>query len=164
MAEDKRRIVVNRQAAVDRGDVASVDSKNAAIAKNAANIYDRFVAGQLDDDEAIPAPWEAIEGATTGAARQLFSATQRKWDDSIPYPQIVPSNTSNEQRPRTVALGYDPGNQIVRITFREGAVYEYYGVPPQVYAELAASDSPGRFINEAGLDVYYDYRRRYSLE
>lgn len=125
-----------------------------------------------EDPDAIyaPAPWENPEiaealkqigpgrpgggtGASTGFGRRLFQSEGRTWDPAVPYPQISPTPSINPERPRTTAMGYDALNQIVRVTFRDGAVYEYYDVPERVWEIFAKADSPGVFIN-AFLNAY----------
>lgn len=140
-----------------------------------AQAYDRFAAGETQE---VYAPWENPElnealdqmgqdRASTGFGRRLMGGEGRAWDPSVPYPQIEPSNTSDEERPRTIAMGYDPGNEIVRVTFRpdasgHSAIYEYTGVPQHVWDEFSTNYSPGRFIDDF-LDGY-SYSRKYELE
>ena len=59
----------------------------------------------------------------------------------------VPTRTSNEARPRTLAAGYDLETHTMRIDFREGATYHYYDVPPNVWRDFKKSASPGKFMN-----------------
>jgi uncharacterized protein YuzE len=44
------------------------------------------------------------------------------------------------------AIGYDPEAATLRIQFASGKTYEYAGVPDDVYIDLMASDSIGRFV------------------
>lgn len=72
-----------------------------------------------------------------------------------------PEGPSNPRRPRAEAAGYDSRSETVRIRFRvgadsrfpQGAVYEYYGVPRNVWRNLQRSASPGRFVDRV-LDTY----------
>jgi hypothetical protein len=52
------------------------------------------------------------------------------------------------------SVGYDPETQVLEIEFQSGEVYQYTGVPREVYAELMHSDSHGRFFLENIRDVY----------
>ena len=45
-------------------------------------------------------------------------------------------------------LGYDDERRILEVTFHTGRVYHYLGVPPNVYLELLASDSKGKYFNQ----------------
>lgn len=64
-----------------------------------------------------------------------------------PAPQTVqPTNTTNIQRPRTLTAGYDRPSQTLTVTFRDGTVWNYYGVTYQMWTAFKASPSPGRYI------------------
>lgn len=67
-------------------------------------------------------------------------------DLQIPI-SYIPTRTSNDARPRTLAAGYDSKTHTMRIDFREGATYHYYDVPPNVWKDFQRSASPGRFLN-----------------
>jgi hypothetical protein len=59
---------------------------------------------------------------------------------------------------RTTRAGYDRSEQTLRIQFfTNGAIYNYYDVPPEVARAFYRADSPGRFIN-AVLNGY-EYER-----
>ena len=46
------------------------------------------------------------------------------------------------------SVGYDRKEKTLELEFSSGGVYDYYEVPPKVYAELMAAESKGRFISE----------------
>lgn len=46
------------------------------------------------------------------------------------------------------SVGYDPKAKTLELEFSSGGVYDYYEVPPEVYAELMAAESKGQFISE----------------
>lgn len=96
-------------------------------------------------------------GASTGFGRRAFGTEYDdvQWNSEIPYPQVVPTRTTDEERPRTVASGYDPGNQILRVTFREGAQYEYLGVPSHTWETYQRTPSPGRMIDDVLNQFFY---------
>jgi hypothetical protein len=52
--------------------------------------------------------------------------------------------------PSTViaATHYDADTAVLKVVFLSGMVYEYQGVPAQVYAEMRAARSKGKFLNE----------------
>ena len=55
----------------------------------------------------------------------------------------------------TVAsAGYDDSARVMEIEFTGGAVYRYDGVPRQVFEEMLAAESVGRYFNEHVRDVY----------
>jgi KTSC domain len=58
------------------------------------------------------------------------------------------TSTSNPADPRTVAAGYDPVLQRLRIEWGDGGpAYNYYNVPPQIWESFLDAPSPGRYIN-----------------
>ena len=77
-------------------------------------------------------------------------------DDSLLLP-YQPTPSINPPRPRTLAAGYDPKTQTLRVRFRDGIGYEYYDVPPRVWRNFKRVKSPGRAINRT-LN-YYPYAK-----
>ena len=96
-------------------------------------------------------------GGATGFGRRAVDTDYERvhWDPDVPYPQEEPARTSNIDRPRTVASGYDPGNQILRVTFREGATYEYLDVPSHTWETYRRAPSPGRMIDDVLNQFFY---------
>lgn len=85
----------------------------------------------------------------------------RQGDDSMLLP-YQPTPSINPPRPRTVAGGYNRDQEVLTIKFRDGAMYDYYGVPQNVWKNFRRTKSPGRFINRT-LNGY-SYNRRTDLE
>ncbi|MEV4454502.1 KTSC domain-containing protein [Microbispora sp. NPDC049633] len=87
--------------------------------------------------EMDPMSWWALEMARQGMDVYL-----------LPY---QPTPSTNPPRPRTLAAGYDKSTQTLRIRFRNGSVYGYYHVPPNIWRNLRrnanAGKGVGRFIN-----------------
>jgi hypothetical protein len=47
------------------------------------------------------------------------------------------------------SIGYEHAKQILEIEFRQGPrVYEYYGVPLDIYDRLMTAESKGTFVNQ----------------
>jgi len=46
------------------------------------------------------------------------------------------------------SVGYDENLQILEIVFKSSGIYEYYGVPKNVYRGLIEAPSKGKFLNE----------------
>ncbi len=46
------------------------------------------------------------------------------------------------------AAGYDPSIQLLEIIFNDGRIYQYRGVPREVYDGLMKADSKGRYFQE----------------
>lgn len=42
---------------------------------------------------------------------------------------------------------YDPASQVLTVEFTSGKTYAYAGVTPEVWAEMAAAESKGKFFN-----------------
>lgn len=60
---------------------------------------------------------------------------------------VAPTKSSDPGRPRTRAMGYDYGTDTLRVVFREGAVYDYFGVSTTEWWRMRRSASPGKFIS-----------------
>ena len=75
-------------------------------------------------------------------------ATERE----APAPlSIVPTSTSNPDRPRTIAAGYiaykESGSGTLTVVFRDGTYYNYYGVTQHEWTGFKAATSKGRYIS-----------------
>jgi KTSC domain len=77
-----------------------------------------------------PATDEQIEAA--GGNQSAFV----EWD--------VPTSSTQYQRPRTVAAGYDANRQTMTVVFRDGTFYNYYEVSAGEWESFHASYSKGR--------------------
>ncbi len=54
------------------------------------------------------------------------------------------------------SVGYDPASQTLEVEFlKSGAVYQYSGVPEDIYRELMAAESHGRYF-------FYHIRNAYA--
>jgi hypothetical protein len=73
-------------------------------------------------------------------------------DDSVLLP-YQPTPSINPPRPRTLAAGYDPATQTLRVRFRDGTPWEYHDVPQRVWENFKKVKSPGRAINRT-LNAY----------
>lgn len=45
------------------------------------------------------------------------------------------------------SVGYDPVTSTLEVEFLDGAVYQYYGVPQNMFDQLMQEASKGRFLN-----------------
>jgi hypothetical protein len=57
-----------------------------------------------------------------------------------------------------LSVGYDPQSRTLEVAFRNSGVYRYVDVPPEVYAQMLAAPSKGRFVNDR-VKGRYAYRR-----
>lgn len=86
-------------------------------------------------------------------AEELFSGT---WDalqtDGEP-PQgtaseiYAPTRSINPPRPRTLEMSYNRANRVLRVVYRDGGTYDYFGVPGALWYRIRNVQSPGRFID-----------------
>lgn len=60
---------------------------------------------------------------------------------------VAPTKSSNPGRPRTTAMGYNYSSDTLRVVFRGGAIYDYFGVSTAEWWRMRRSASPGRLIN-----------------
>ena len=59
---------------------------------------------------------------------------------------------------QVASVGYDHESQTLEVEFTSGALYQYFGVPADVYDGLLAAESAGRYLNSSIKGVY-DYER-----
>jgi hypothetical protein len=45
------------------------------------------------------------------------------------------------------SIGYDPQTQTLEVEFLNGTVYQYFGVPQNIYDQMMREQSKGRFLN-----------------
>jgi hypothetical protein len=57
------------------------------------------------------------------------------------------------------SVGYDPAAQILEIEFHSGGVYQYFGVPTDIYQGLMAASSHGSYFDQFIKKGGYGYRR-----
>ena len=46
------------------------------------------------------------------------------------------------------SVGYDSNEKTLEIEFLNGAVYQYFNVPPEIYNTLMRASSHGRYFNK----------------
>lgn len=62
----------------------------------------------------------------------------------------IPTSSTNYNRPRTVAAGYDPDTQTMTVVFRDGTFYNYYEVTQGEWINFSSSFSKGKpWLNKA---------------
>lgn len=55
-------------------------------------------------------------------------------------------------------FGYDASVKVLTVRYISGAIYEYLGVPGEIYGEMRSSKSKGIYLNK-NIKPYYDYRK-----
>lgn len=58
-----------------------------------------------------------------------------------------------------LAAGYDEDKRILRIQYSDGALVDYFDVPPLIWAEITTTSSVGRYIARV---VKPNYRFEYA--
>ena len=81
---------------------------------------------------------------STSCTSQTFESTSTSTEDAANAEQ---SGTNGQLVPilsdNVTAAGYDETSLVMRVQFRNGAIYEYYGVPTQLWISfLAAQPHP----------------------
>lgn len=51
------------------------------------------------------------------------------------------------QSSNVASIGYDEASSTLEVEFQSGAIYQYYGVPQNIYEQLMQAPSKGQFIN-----------------
>jgi hypothetical protein len=57
------------------------------------------------------------------------------------------------------SIGYDGESSTLEVEFHHGGIYQYSGVPSDVYLGLMAADSHGKFLDVYVKKANYPYRR-----
>ncbi len=73
------------------------------------------------------------------ARRDIGTAKLRMEKSSV---ELLPVESSN-----IAAIGYAEGYNLLRVQFKDGSVYDYPGVTPEIHADLMNSESKGQFLN-----------------
>jgi hypothetical protein len=56
------------------------------------------------------------------------------------------------------SIGYDDGEKILEIEFKNGSIYQYFGVPIFIYNSLLNSTSKGSYCHQ-NIKGKYQFRR-----
>jgi hypothetical protein len=60
---------------------------------------------------------------------------------------------------RIKAIGYDPDEEELHVTFIKGGVYVYYEVPLETYNNLLWAESVGKAFQTEVIDKGFDFKR-----
>lgn len=75
-----------------------------------------------------------------------YEGPQLEEDESPADLTLVPTSTTNPERPRTVAAGYDEAEEKLTVVFRDGTFYNYYEVSSSEWGAFKANRSKGAII------------------
>jgi len=64
--------------------------------------------------------------------------------------------TTNPSRPRALKLAYSKEAEKLVVKFRDGTWWEYNEIPVDMWNDLKASNSTGRYLASSGLDTHDD--------
>ena len=53
---------------------------------------------------------------------------------------------------------YQTESKTLSVTFKNGTIYEYYGVPWDIFTKFRMSESQGKFLNSK-INKIYEYRK-----
>ena len=56
-------------------------------------------------------------------------------------------------------MGYEPASKTLEVEFRDGAIYQYYGIPSIIYTGLLSASSVGQYLDTHIKKRGYAYRR-----
>jgi hypothetical protein len=68
--------------------------------------------------------------------------------------QNMVAPTINPPRPRARKIAYSKSAEKLVIRFRDGTWWEYNEIPVDIWNDLKASDSTGRYLKYSGLDTH----------
>lgn len=55
------------------------------------------------------------------------------------------------------SVGYEPASETLEVEFTHGAIFQYFGVPEDVFHVLMTAPSMGQYFNDEVRDGGYDY-------
>jgi hypothetical protein len=83
--------------------------------------------------------------------RKLFFLSQPEQGEQMNRIPVASSNLA--------AVGYDSANSVLEITFLDGGIYQYYGVPSQIHAGLMSAGSKGSYFDQYVKKAGYRYSK-----
>ena len=116
-------------------------ASSAADTFDAIRIYEHESGFFLEPDD----PAFSSDAPAQGYQYQNLAATPMQGGAPVGLTEI-PTSTTDPNRPRTVAAGYDSRRRCITVVFRDGTYYSYYEVLPLMWANFKRARSKGRFI------------------
>ncbi len=90
--------------------------------------------------------------ATRDALGRFISET---WSQSVDQSEMQWTVVSSSN---VAAVGFNPGTNILGVTFHNGSTYMYHDVDESIYDAFITAPSPGKFMYQAIRD-HYRYER-----
>jgi len=107
--------------------------------------------------EQAPQPTPPANAVPRGPAESGSGSTDRQAPP--PAPAATPISRTPVTSSALNSVGYDESQKILAIEFHGGEVYEYYDVPAQVYHDLMAAASKGRYFHQHIRNGDYKFAR-----
>jgi hypothetical protein len=98
----------------------------------------------------MPTRWEVMTPIEPSSSQDEPKDAE-VWSDA---PRIAP--TINPPRPRALKIAYSEDAKKLVIRFRDGTWWEYNEIPVDMWNDLKASNSTGRYLAGSGLDQHDD--------
>jgi antitoxin (DNA-binding transcriptional repressor) of toxin-antitoxin stability system len=139
---------------LSRKDVVIVTNRGKPVAaieglKGEDDLKDHFL-------ERSPKFWDMIHRARKRKGLSLDQVRKRL---SLPKDLAISEMDRESVKSTSVAsVGYNELSGTLEIEYRNGSLYRYYDVPEQVYTDLMAASSLGRFINKK-IKPYFTYKK-----
>jgi hypothetical protein len=57
------------------------------------------------------------------------------------------------------SVGYDASTQVLEVEFNDRSIYQYFGVPSEVYEGLMSASSHGQYLDRVIKKGGYSYRQ-----
>jgi hypothetical protein len=98
----------------------------------------------------VKTSWEIMTPVEPALPEMETSVTE-PWTDA---PRTAP--TINPPRPRALKIAYSKEAEKLVVRFRDGTWWEYNQIPVDMWNDLKASNSTGRYLAGSGLDQHDD--------
>ena len=107
------------------------------------------LAGLSRESDRYTRQFYELNGLTGTEVIPGYKGAQNDEDTSPADLTVVPTSTTNPERPRTVAAGYDADEEKLTVVFRDGTFYNYYEVDENEWQAFKANRSKGAYIYRA---------------
>jgi len=107
----------------------------------------------------VQTDWEVytpLDVKTYNEAMETFGSQEYDSRDTPPTYQTMTAPTINPPRPRALKIAYSRQAEKLVIKFRDNTWWEYNDIPVDIWNDLKASNSTGRYLAASGLDSHDD--------
>lgn len=120
------------------------------------NNFDRQLQRYLDDPDNYEDPREYPEEDYYDDPAQVRTPQEDIDKQTKARFSLSSTSTTNPEKPRTLSAGYDEEKYILTVQFRDGSLWNYYDVPPEMWNEFRSVDSKGRYLEGSGLNNWHN--------